>query len=138
MARITVNNIYRGNRSFNNGPLFTDRGNLTNGNWLILKDFIPKNLLKKALTKSGPIEPHRLWKNINKAKPATFLAEEADCFIFTFDGGVEQEEIVFLKKYILFFRKWIPIFSIKASGSQEPACIYSDSELAGLLMPYRL
>jgi len=139
--RITVLDVCKGVSefgAFRNGPLFTNKDNLTNGAWLILKDFIPKNLLKKAITNvEGPPEPD-IWEEASIAKLTSFLSDEGDYLTFTFDGGIEQEEINFNKKYILFFQKWIPNFSIKAYDNQGPAYIYSGSKLAGVLMPYRI
>jgi len=161
--RITVLDVCKGVSefgAFRNGPLFTNKDNLTNGGWLILKDFIPKNLLKKAITEGPqPIEPD-IWEEVDIAKPTSFLSDKGDYLTFTFDGGndkpkkktrltrtllpkkdhyhIEQEEINFNKKYILFFQKWIPDFSIKAYDNEGPAYIYSGSKLAGVLMPYRI
>lgn len=140
--KVRVTEIDKGNsRSFQNGPLFTDKGGLTNGHWLIKKEFIPKNLLKRAITENEPPIPAEtsLWENVDKAVPSKLLLGQSneEYYIFTFDGGQKQEEVYFTKKYIDFFEKYIDHFNLKVTGNSSPAFIYSGEVLAGLLMPYR-
>ena len=138
--KVSVIEIDKGSSSsFFNGPLFTDKGSLTNGDWLIKEKFIPKNLLKRAITGENiPIPPEDgLWENVDKASPAKLLLSQDDpeYYIFTFDGGLKQKEIYFNKKYILFFQKHIKHFNLKAYDKGSPAYIYSGILLAGILMP---
>ena len=141
--KVRVTEIDKGNTSsLFEGPLFTDKGNLTNGHWLLKREFIPKNLLKRARVGENvpvPLEPESLWENVGSAKIAKPLGGQpktGNC-IFTFDGGEEQKEIHFNKKYILFFQKHIKYFKLKVYDSEYPAYIYSGIHLAGILMPCR-
>lgn len=140
MKKINVTAIDKGAaNAFINGPLFTEKGSLTNGHWLIKKEFIPKNLLKRAVAGEKPPEGE-LWENIDKAKPAKLLtgAPDEEYYAFTFDGGDEQKEIRFNKRYIIFFQKHIEYFNLKAIDAKSPAYIYSGILLAGMLMPQRI
>ena len=141
--KISVIEIDKGSSSsFINGPLFTDKGSLTNGHWLIKEKFIPKNLLKRAIVGDGVLIPPEgdLWENADKAKPAKLLTDQDDSeyYTFTFDGGLEQKAICFNKKYILFFQKHIKYFNLKAYDKGSPVYIYSGILLAGILMPWRI
>ena len=141
--KISVIEIDKGSSSsFINGPLFTDKGSLTNGAWLIKEKFIPKNLLKRAIVGDYVPIPGEgdLWENVDKAKPAKLLIGQYDLehYTFTFDGGLEQKEIYFNKKYILFFQRHIEYFNLKAYDKESPAYIYSGILLAGILMPCRV
>jgi len=141
---VSVTQICKGwNDKFFNGPLFTDKGNLTNDHWLIKKEFIPKNLLKRAIKKEDGIiaEHDYFYDNINKAAPTKKLpgrkkSEFINGYVitYTFDNGIEQEEVHFDENYILFFERWIKDFNLKVYSSENPAYIYSGDKLAGLLM----
>ena len=140
MGKVSVIHIDKGaSNAFLNGPLFTDAENLTNGNWLIKKEFVPKNLLKRAITGDDiPVPPENgLWKNIDKAVPAKRLLgqRDFDYYTFTFEKWYEQKEIHFNKKYILFFQKHIRGFNLRVTDADSPAYIYSGILLAGILMP---
>lgn len=131
--------ISKGNgKAFENGPLYTNKGSLTNGHWLIKNNYIPKALQKNIATyKDIPIEPPEFWdkKKISKSKICKIKYKKGNNYIFKFSSN---KEILFRKKYILFFQKHIKHFNIRAFNKERASYIYSGNRLIGLLMPVRV
>ena len=134
---IKATQINKGNKAFKNGPLYTNKDSLTNGHWLLKKNYIPKNLQKNIATyKSIPKEHLEFWdkKKISNSKICKIKYEIDNTYVFKISFN---EEIIFNKMYILFFQKWIKYFNIRAFDKESISYIYSGNALIGLLMPIK-
>ena len=118
---------------------FTKQGNYTNGQWLLKKEFAPKNVQKRARNTINLPNEDDIWPNIKDTFPVVWRSTDHENGRLKMSVWIAEPrtEVKFMPPYIQFLNRWIKDFDLLATGSETPALIISGDEIIGILMPTR-
>ncbi len=129
----------------------TTSGAVTNGNWLLLKDYCPKPLVKRIAYDlqspddsdiypdfDGSEKVARVTKKTIQVKSRIRRVKKQLVPLYVVKTEVTAMRVAFKRKYVNYLNRWLKEFDIRIVAPGKPAFIISEGFIVGLLMPFKL